>query len=150
MVTAQELLATKVGVAPGTTTFTLGADCDSGPRGAIQRQRFLPTLARLVGDAAAAAAMAVAPTLAPGPTQPNTMPSPTPAPAQPTQPMRAYSPYATFEKLDGKASMSLHGPVLGGLGGFLRRLFSRKSLGYILSPAGDISPRMYGEVTAVM
>lgn len=42
MITAQSVRPTKVGVAPGTTTFTLGdPSCDSGPRGRLQRWRLM-------------------------------------------------------------------------------------------------------------
>lgn len=94
MLTADRVLPTRVGVAPGTTTFTLGDPelCDRGARATVQKMRFLPTLLRAAANRIQEAACACAPALIPPPSSspasqprtlsPNQLPQTMPAPIQ--------------------------------------------------------------------
>ena len=126
MLTALPVLPTKVGVSPGTTTFTLGdpALCDRGPRAALQRERFFPALRRVLADKAQEAAAILAPTVVPQPTKATPFDPAAPrAQVDPAAPRGYYmSPYATFEELRGPK------PARGNIRGLLQSLF-KGSLG---------------------
>jgi hypothetical protein len=167
MLTAMRVLPSKVGVAPGTTTFQLGAPalCDEGARATVQKMRYFPTLARKIAeaiqDAAATAAPAVVtpatssnptkvafplPTLTtntktvPVTTGPTLTTNTSTAPATAPRPV-ALNPYAVMEELKG-------------VRGFFSRLFRRNrpvaGLGYILNVGPTANGQPTSEIVATM
>lgn len=156
MYTADRVLATKVGVAPGTTTFQLGNPlCDRGAMAAVQRQRYLPTLLRKLAQKAQDAASAVAPTLVPqsatpkapaittvSTLQPSTLPSPTISPST-TVKRKVYDPYTVLEDLKGPRGWLARWRA--------RRQLRGRGLGMVPLNTGPTAPGVpYAEVVATM
>lgn len=121
MQTANRLGPTRVGVAPGTTTFQLAGpqgpcvDCEADPaRTTLQKLRLWPA-GKYRAKTPTVAEMATGGTAAGGPGYLN--------------------PYATIEGLKGASSRP----------GFFARLKRRLGLGLVLAPYGNISPNPYSE-----